>query len=956
MESISTLSLIMKKIVVFFFLSSPLFIQSGFSQDCNFTIEMMDSFGDGWNGSNIVVYVNCDSVHTFTFEDGNDSTAVFTVNTNDLVNFEYNPGNFEGEVTYDILDNDGAIIFSDGTNPLTGDVFLTYGCATCDGPTNIAVDSNSVFNPTISWSPAVASGTYVIEYGLVGFLGNEATVATTNDTSFTISGLAEDTQYEYHVFHVCTAGDTTIATCGTNTFTTGWLNDVGITATVNPVTACELGMDTIEVTITNFGFNPQTLIPFRYSVNGIPAAIPDPQDGLFTNIISKDSSHTIQFETTYDFSAAGEYVIAAWTELGTDINLENDTTYYTFYSVPTISSYPYFTDLESDRGGWTVGPNSENSTLEYGTPDATTINSAFSGINSWVTNLTGDYNNGELSYLYSPCLDFSSLSDDPLIKMSIFYDFNTFDDDGAYLESSTDGGETWTLVGDLASGSGTNWYNTDVFNNGGSWSEDSNGWVYAEHPLNGLAGEADCRLRFVVETTNFFTAEGFAIDNISIANPFDNDLVTTAVSHSSTAICGSEMDSVRMTIYNSGLQSQTAFDVAYQVGDDPIVIENVGSLSIAPGASADYTFMTPFNSRSFDTRFDVSAWTQLAGEEFVFNDSLAFIFSTVMPVPLPLVADFEDFQLPDGWSTDGIINQAHTSPTVAIYANLYNNNPTFEVLSTQMGPLNANDSLTFDYRFVDWSTGENATTLDDDKLEVLISTDCGDTFTTILTIDNSNHITSTDMRNMKVDLSPYADQIIQLRFLGTWSSVNGNDYFLDLDNINILGCPENLDLSFETTPESSNDAGDGTITVLHNGGLGPYTYTWETGEETSTIEGVTMGNYIVTVTDAIGCEDMATLEFDFVSSTNEAEELINNISLAPNPTKDRTMLNLEFQRALDVNIKLINLMGQTLFEQKANNIIEQQYELDLSNYANGIYFVSIQFNNQQVIKKLIRTQ
>ena len=38
---------------------------------------------------------------------------------------------------------------------------------------------------------------------------------------------------------------------------------------------------------------------------------------------------------------------------------------------------------------------------EYGEPDNTVIDEANSGDNAWVTNLDGDYNNDELSYVRS---------------------------------------------------------------------------------------------------------------------------------------------------------------------------------------------------------------------------------------------------------------------------------------------------------------------------------------------------------------------------------------------------------------------------------------------------------------------------------------------------------------------------------------------------------------------------
>ena len=49
-------------------------------------------------------------------------------------------------------------------------------------------------------------------------------------------------------------------------------------------------------------------------------------------------------------------------------------------------------------------------------------------------------------------------------------------------------------------------------------------------------------------------------------------------------------------------------------------------------------------------------------------------------------------------------------------------------------------------------------------------------------------------------------------------------------------------------------ANDGTVTVLVTGGVGPYTYQWNTGATTATLNNLPGGIYSVTVTDANNCE------------------------------------------------------------------------------------------------------
>ena len=117
-----------------------------------------------------------------------------------------------------------------------------------------------------------------------------------------------------------------------------------------------------------------------------------------------------------------------------------------------------------------------------------------SGINAWVTNLNGNYNNGEESYVVSNCFDFSSLTADPTISLSINLDTET-SYDGGWLDASIDGGLTWTKIG--AIGSGVNWYN---FNNtfkqlGEVWAGNSGGWIFAKHALNWSRWSSGCSIK-----------------------------------------------------------------------------------------------------------------------------------------------------------------------------------------------------------------------------------------------------------------------------------------------------------------------------------------------------------------------------------------------------------------------------------------------------------------------------
>ena len=932
--------------------AGPFSFTTTFANPCDYTIQLYDSFGDGWNGS--ILNVSVGGIGTdYTIlptQNGGDS-AIYTINagSNIPLIFTYTAGSFQNEVSYNILDPNGNIIFSDGPNPATGVVFETFACPTCPGALNLTVDQVFGLSADVSWIDSDSAGVYIVEYGPTGFLPGTGTTFSTTAANAMIPGLDENTEYDFYVIKNCDNGDTSALT-GPETFMTIALNDVGIVGINSPLSGCGLGEETISVIMENFGSNPQSLIPFFYSVNGVPVPINVPLDGYYTNVIGKDSMEVLEFEAKYDFSAPGTYEIAAWTEMDPDSDMNNDTFYYTITSIPTIPDFPYAQNFETDNGGWAVSDDSQNPSWDFGAPAGTDISNAASGVNSWVTNLTGNYNNNELSYVVSNCFDFSGLTDDPVISLSVNYDSET-NWDGGWLESTIDGGQTWTKVG--AVGTGINWYTVTNINTGlgDVWAGNSGGWILAKHTLDGMAGEPNVRFRFGFGSDGSVNGfDGIGIDDVAIFIPVANDLAAQSVTNATLLECGDPNDQVTITIVNNGTANQTGFDVGYQVDGGLPVVENVGALiNLAPDESAQYTFTTPFNSAVGGT-INITAWTDLAGELNVVNDTTTYAFQIFQETPLR-----EDFEagtvIPQGWTSDGIVGNGHNNISNVIYRNMYSSIPSFEVVSPPIGPIEVGDTMTFDYRYTDWSAGDEATILGDgDSLVVEVSTDCGMTYNTLLTIDQNNHITSADLATVEVDISSLAGQNVVFRWSASWGT---GDYWMDIDNINIWQCGS-FDLVADITDESVEGFSDGAATIIPTGSAGPYTYAWSNGNLTQSATGLEPGTYTVAVLDGFGCTDQ--VEFTIAPgavNTNEIEAL-KKIVLAPNPTDGIAILDMAFSENVDLKIEVINVMGQVLFQTFKDNTIEERIDINMTDFASGMYFVRVSVDNQTIVKKLMK--
>lgn len=88
-----------------------------------------------------------------------------------------------------------------------------------------------------------------------------------------------------------------------------------------------------------------------------------------------------------------------------------------------------------------------------------------------------------------------------------------------------------------------------------------------------------------------------------------------------------------------------------------------------------------------------------------------------------------------------------------------------------------------------------------------------------------------------------------------------------------------------------------------------------------------------------------------VDAINSAYEL----ALAPNPTTGRVDLNFKTAGTTDVKIEINNLLGQTIakeFIKNSSGTIQQSF--DLSNQNAGVYFVTITYGNNRVMRKLIK--
>jgi hypothetical protein len=95
---------------------------------------------------------------------------------------------------------------------------------------------------------------------------------------------------------------------------------------------------------------------------------------------------------------------------------------------------------------------------------------------------------------------------------------------------------------------------------------------------------------------------------------------------------------------------------------------------------------------------------------------------------------------------------------------------------------------------------------------------------------------------------------------------------------------------------------------------------------------------------------------EFVDTANITEDIPDfiNIYIDPNPFRKNTTIEFNLAAPAEVSIKILNTMGSKISSINLGRIQENpySYELDMSKYPSGIYFLKVQTNTTQKTVKI----
>ena len=142
--------------------------------------------------------------------------------------------------------------------------------------------------------------------------------------------------------------------------------------------------------------------------------------------------------------------------------------------------------------------------------------------------------------------------------------------------------------------------------------------------------------------------------------------------------------------------------------------------------------------------------------------------------------------------------------------------------------------------------------------------------------------------------------------------------------------------------------------AIATGGSGTYFYEWtpatnlnDTLSPNPVFTATEIGEFTYTVTVSDGQDAVsATVSFVVIDEDNVAEINANNVMLYPNPAS--SSVNIEGIKGFtNLNVMVLNLQGQTV-KEVANTL-----EINLSDVESGVYFVKIDCDGQQYLKKIV---
>ena len=161
------------------------------------------------------------------------------------------------------------------------------------------------------------------------------------------------------------------------------------------------------------------------------------------------------------------------------------------------------------------------------------------------------------------------------------------------------------------------------------------------------------------------------------------------------------------------------------------------------------------------------------------------------------------------------------------------------------------------------------------------------------------------------------------------------------------------------TPDQTIQAGQNT-TLTVTGGTSWSWYANEGGgpiyvdnTQSINVAPTVTTTYECNVTDGSGCEAELQVTLTVDSTGSVTENWINEFQMYPNPTEGEFAIVFGLNEPMDLNIEIVNIIGEKVFTKGFTQIKNQSINFDLNAVSAGVYFVTIQSGDERISKKLV---
>lgn len=148
------------------------------------------------------------------------------------------------------------------------------------------------------------------------------------------------------------------------------------------------------------------------------------------------------------------------------------------------------------------------------------------------------------------------------------------------------------------------------------------------------------------------------------------------------------------------------------------------------------------------------------------------------------------------------------------------------------------------------------------------------------------------------------------------------------------------------TNASASATANGIVDVTISGGVAPYTFEWNTGATSEDLINVLPGSYLVTVTDANGCEQ--TSLYTVQVSADVKVVFSGALNIYPNPARDVITIDLGSSQAVE-RIILTDPAGKVVFEDTPNS---SKFDVNVQFYAEGVYFINLYVGDEVIVRRI----